>query len=114
MAGDSRLGYYIPDDDREAELKLKLLEERKAALELQARARLREARASGTALDLTALSVELRDVKRELAVARGQVDGAACASCGSSAFHWPTARFWHGRTYCGPCWKKVNKAGSTA
>jgi formylmethanofuran dehydrogenase subunit E len=104
---DPRLAYFTPATELEAELGR--LEGRKTELELQARARLREARAEGSQADLKELSTELRDVKRELAVARAQLDGAACASCGSSAFHWPTARYWHGRTYCGPCWKKVGR-----
>ena len=52
-----------------------LLGLRKSALEGQIVGLLREARAAGTKANVKALSAALRDVKRQLAAARGQGKG---------------------------------------
>jgi hypothetical protein len=100
---DGRLAYFMPEGELEAEVQR--LEGRKQALESAIAERFMEARAAGDEADVTALSTELRAVKRQLVIVIGQRDGGACAGCGSDNFHWPTAKFLHGRTWCARCLK---------
>ena len=68
---------------------LKLLEARKAALEVTISERFRQARENGTAANVKQLSAILRAVKRQVVIARisgGSPEPGTCAVCGGTSW----------------------------
>ena len=122
---DPRLDYFLPAEEHLAAPAvkqppapaavpslLKLMLDRKAALEESIRTRFREARASGATADVKRLSSTLHDLKLQIAALRasgGQAEAGTCAVCGSDSFL--TARWHLDRTICSRCWPKV-RAGT--
>jgi hypothetical protein len=113
MAGsDPRLDFYfLPEEEHLAAPAVKqppapalrLLVDRKAALEAAIAARLREAREAGAVANVKTLSRELREVRDRLAAvkANGEVPAGTCSVCGSDS--WVTGRWLRGKTICSEC-----------
>lgn len=110
---DARLTYHLPeiDQSRDRAKQVETLMARKTAIETIISERHRVARRKGIAADVRDLSATLRAIKRQLVVV-SDPDSGACSGCGSLDFHWPTAKFHLGRTWCSRCWKaKAREAG---
>jgi hypothetical protein len=113
---DPRLDYFLPEAEHLAAPAVKqppapvlrLLVDRKAALEAAIAARLREAREAGATANTKALGRELREVKMRLAAVKangGQADPGTCSVCGSDS--WVTGRWLRGKTVCSQCVPKI-------
>ena len=113
---DPRLDYFLPEEEHLAAPAVKqppapvlrLLVDRKAALEAAIAARFREAREAGATANTKTLGRELHEVKMRLAAVKangGEVPAGTCSVCGSAA--WVSGRWHRGKTICSECVPKI-------